>query len=96
MGYFKFDFCFLSRDATIIFPANSVATTVSVKMSVFTRDQLPAIIPENGENIAVWLEIKFYKNILFFLGERNIISKCLCYWTIWSSIYFKYRISNSI
>ena len=43
----------LSRDAVIIFPAGSVATTVSVKLAKFTREQLPEILPENGQNITV-------------------------------------------
>lgn len=44
---------FLSRDAIITFPEGSVQTTVSVKYAKFTREQLPEIVPENGQNIAV-------------------------------------------
>ena len=43
---------FLSN-AIITFPDGSVTQAVSIKYGKFTRDQLPQIVPENGQNIAV-------------------------------------------
>jgi hypothetical protein len=44
---------YLSSDATITFPAGSVTTTTPIKYGKFTLDQLPEIMPGNGQNIAV-------------------------------------------
>ncbi|CAF4227371.1 unnamed protein product, partial [Adineta steineri] len=39
------------EDTTVIFPEGSVNTTVPIKLSKFSRDQLSQILPLNGQNI---------------------------------------------
>ncbi|CAF1222132.1 unnamed protein product [Adineta steineri] len=39
------------EDTTVIFPEGSVNTTVPIKLSKFSRDQLSQILPINGQNI---------------------------------------------
>jgi len=43
----------LSSDAIAIFPQGCVQTAVPIKFAKFTRDKLPEILPENGQNVAV-------------------------------------------